>query len=236
MDSKPATDVENTRPCFSVVRVWDVPTRLFHWIVVVLIAISWFSADYEYLSVHFWSGTILLTMLVFRIVWGIIGSSTARFSNFVVHPRRAVEYLARQTGSKPLYAGHNPAGGWMVIALIGALFCQALLGLFANNDAQFSGPLADLTSKDLSDRLSELHGAGFNVLLLLIWLHVAAVFYYWAVKGENLVTPMFTGMKPVAQVPARAELEFVRPVAALLSFVAAAALVGLLIVWGSSDA
>jgi cytochrome b len=193
----------------SHLRVWDVPTRLFHWAIVMLVATSWFTAQNGFMRVHMWSGLLLLTLLIFRVAWGLLGSTTARFSDFVSGPGKVLGYvrdLAR--GSKRLYGGHNPAGGWMVVMLIGALALQAVTGLFANDGVHFDGPLAALVSAEASDRVTNWHGMIFNFILLLVWMHVVAVFFYLCVHRENLVGPMVTGRKKVTHVPAGLELRF----------------------------
>jgi cytochrome b len=211
------------------IRVWDLPTRIFHWSIVVLVLTSWMSADQGKMEIHLYSGSALLALLLFRIIWGFIGSSTARFSDFLTHPRRVWSYLrgdARGGG----YAGHNPAGGWMVIVLIAILCAQAITGLFSNDDISFNGPLSTRISKDQSDRLTIVHGAMFNVILLLIWVHVVAVFFYLFVKAENLIRPMCTGKKCRSSVPPDAKLDFVTSIAALVALVTAAFIVFLIVV------
>ena len=195
------------------VRVWDAPTRLFHWAIVILVFVSWLSADQGFMTVHLCSGLALLALLLFRIGWGLIGSTTARFRDFLHPPRAVLAYLRRGEG---LYAGHNPAGGLMVIALIMVLLAQAVTGLFANDGLHFSGPLALLVSEDVSNRVTDLHGLIFNVILLLVWCHVVAVGFYLFVKGHNLVKAMVTGKKPHAHVPAEARIAFTRSYIALL--------------------
>jgi cytochrome b len=208
------------------VRVWDAPVRLFHWIVVVLVGTSWVTAEDHLLTVHLWSGVALLTLVIFRVAWGFLGSTTARFSNFVAPPRSVFGYVrALMRGDKPLYAGHNPAGGWMVIALLAMLTIQAVIGLFANDDIHFNAPLSMLISRDASDSLTDLHGRLFNLVLLLVWIHVVAVFFYRFVKGEDLLVPMLTGTKPATSVPAGVALKFGRYYLALFLFFAAIAAV-----------
>jgi len=204
-------------PKAAKVRVWDGPTRLFHWIVVALVFISWLSADRGYMRVHLWSGLTLLALLLFRIGWGIVGSTTARFSDFLYSPGKVIAYLrALASGKKPLHAGHNPAGGLMVAALLAVLLAQVTTGLFANDGLKFSGPLALMVSADASDRLTQLHGTIFNVILLLVWLHVVAIGFYLLVKGDNLVGPMVTGRKHRHHVPEGAAIVFAHPAVALL--------------------
>lgn len=216
----------HSRPSPSV-RVWDAPTRLFHWIVVSLLACSWYSADQGLMTVHLWSGSILLTLVLFRIVWGIVGSTTARFSDFLHPPRAVIGYFkALMSNRKPLYAGHNPAGGLMATALITALLAQIATGLFSNDGLRFHGPLALWVTADISDRLTELHGMLFNIILLLVWMHLVAVGFYWLVKGENLVKPMVTGYKYRDHLPRELNLEFVHWAIALVVLMAVAGIVG----------
>ena len=206
------------------VLVWDAPTRLFHWSIVILIFVSWLSADQGYMRIHLWSGLTLLALLLFRIGWGFAGATTARFSNFLHAPPKVVSYLqALARGNKPLHAGHNPAGGLMVVALLAVLLAQAATGLFANDGLKFSGPLALLVSADMSDRLTQIHGTIFNIILLLIWLHLVAIGFYFLVKGENLVAPMVTGKKHRAHVPEGVALVFTHPVIALALLLLSAA-------------
>jgi cytochrome b len=199
------------------VRVWDAPTRLFHWTIVTLVFVSWLSADQGYMTIHLCSGLALLVLLLFRVGWGLVGSTTARFSDFLHPPRAVIGYLKGLVGGeKRLYAGHNPAGGLMVVAMIAVLLVQAVTGLFANDGLHFSGPLALLISDDASTWITGLHGIIFNVILLLIWCHVVAVGFYLFVKGDNLVKAMITGRKPHTHVPEAARVAFTRSYIALL--------------------
>lgn len=169
--------------------IWDLPVRLFHWVLVGLIAFAWWSAEYHYDDLHIWSGIAVLTLLIFRILWGFFGSSTARFANFVRRPRAVFGYLRGEWRG----VGHNPLGALSVVALLGLVSVQVGLGLFASDeDGLMQGPLAGLVSMGASDTAKELHEELFNFLLALIGLHVAAILYY-RFKGKSLVTPMITG-------------------------------------------
>lgn len=211
----------------TLVRVWDMPTRLFHWMLVILMVFSWYSADQGYMDVHLWSGCIFLTLLLFRISWGFLGSTTARFSNFLQLPPKVMDYLKALFGNnKPLYAGHNPAGGLMVIVLISTLLTQTITGLFSNDGVRFHGPLALSVTLDMSDRLTELHGIIFNGILILVWLHLVAIFFYWLVKGENLIKPMVTGYKYRDHLPKQLNLSFTHWNVALIVLSVAAGIVG----------
>lgn len=204
------------KPADSYVMVWDIPTRLFHWTIVVLVFVSWLSADQGYMRVHLWSGLGLLALLLFRLVWGLFGSTTARFSNFVRPLPQVLGYLKGMAGGgKLLYAGHNPAGGLMVIALLAVLLAQAVTGLFATDGVKFSAPLSFWLPEDVSVQVTHWHGLIFNIILLLVWFHVVAVGFYLLVKGDNLIRPMLTGRKHLAHLPEGLELVFAHPVIAL---------------------
>lgn len=174
------------------VRIWDLPTRLFHWTLVALIAFSWWSAEEEHLDWHFWSGLAVLSLLVFRLLWGLFGSSTARFANFVRGPRQVVAYLKNMKGWRAI--GHSPLGALSVLAMLGAIAVQVCLGLFAvDKDGLFEGPLAYLVSLETSEEIADLHEDWFDVLLVLIGLHIAALLFYRLVLGKKLIGPMVTG-------------------------------------------
>jgi cytochrome b len=171
------------------VAIWDLPTRLFHWTLVALIAFSWWTADEHHDDLHIWSGLAVLSLLIFRILWGILGSSTARFANFVSGPRAVFGYLRGSWRG----IGHNPLGALSVIALLGLIAVQVGLGLIGSDeDGLMQGPLAHLVSADTSEEAIDLHDDLFDVLLVLIALHVAAVLFYF-LRGKNLVGPMFSG-------------------------------------------
>jgi len=179
------------------VQVWDVPVRVFHWLLVVLVFSSWLTSEIggNAMTYHMWIGYSTVTFVLFRIVWGFVGSRHARFSDFVRGPVTVLRYLrGAASGVSP---GHNPAGGWSVLALLASLAVQAVTGLFTNDEIATEGPLAARVSTEWSDLLSTVHRYNVYVLLALIALHVAAVLYYLLVKRENLVKPMITGRKHV---------------------------------------
>jgi cytochrome b len=169
--------------------VWDLPVRLVHWLLAALIAFSWWSVEYHHTDWHIWSGCAILTLLIFRLLWGVVGSSTARFASFVRGPKAITGYLrGRWTG-----IGHNPLGALSVLALLGDTALQVGLGLIAQDeDGIYAGPLSGLVSSDTSDRARELHAVNFYVLLGLVALHVAALVYY-RLRGRRLVGAMITG-------------------------------------------
>ena len=169
--------------------VWDLPIRLIHWGLAGLIAFSWWSVHNHHTDWHIWSGCAILTLLIFRLLWGFVGSSTARFKSFVRGPRAVADYLrGRWTGT-----GHTPLGAISVIAIFLALAIQVGLGLLSQDeDGIYTGPLYRLVSSDTSDRLRDLHELWFNVVLALIVLHVAAILLY-RVRGRHLTKAMITG-------------------------------------------
>jgi len=174
--------------------VWDIPVRLLHWLIVACVAVSWWSAEYRVMDVHLYSGYTLLGLLVFRLYWGLFGSPTARFAQFVRGPRAIAAYLRERTG--PEVPGHNPLGGWSVIAMLVLLLTQVGVGLFVTDvDGLESGPLSYLVSFDTSRTLADVHEIVFNVLLALIALHIVAVLFYLIARRTNLIGAMITGRR-----------------------------------------
>ncbi len=178
-----------------LMRVWDAPTRLFHWAITVLIAFSYVSALREWNQLHFLAGYTVLASLLFRLAWGFVGSETSRFRQFLRSPLVGLRHLAAFGKREPdTEIGHNAAGGWWVLALLAALLVEAGTGLFSNGgDAE--GPLAHRVSKAASDWLSGLHNTSFYVLLALVVIHILAIIAYAAFKRQDLVRAMVTGKK-----------------------------------------
>ena len=176
--------------------VWDLPTRLFHWLLAALIPFSWWTAETERLELHMYSGYAILTLIVFRVLWGLFGSSTARFATFVRGPRAILAYVR---GSRAWRAiGHSPLGALSVLAMLIVLKLQVATGLInADDDGLVEGPLAKFTSIESADLIHELHEILFYVLLGMIALHVAAIVFYRVVGGRKLLGPMITGRAPL---------------------------------------
>jgi cytochrome b len=175
------------------VRVWDAPTRLFHWLIVFFFALSWWSAENHKMEWHYWSGSIMVGLIIFRVIWGLIGGSTARFASFVRSPMSVVGYL-RSKHPEGRAPGHNPLGAYSVIAMLAMLILQVGTGLFAGDtDGLESGPLSPLVSFDQTQLAATIHGISFNVLLVLIGLHIVAIIYYTLVRKHGLVRAMITG-------------------------------------------
>jgi cytochrome b len=183
--------------------VWDLPLRVFHWLFALSIAASWATAKagFEYMQYHFYLGYWMIGLVVFRVIWGFIGPRHARFSNFLHGPSTLLKYFRSLTGGEPLITpGHNPAGGLMVIVMMAMVALQAGTGLFATDDIAWSGPYNPAVDGSLAGKLTSLHHANFNWILGAIALHLLAIGFYWLVKKQNLVVPMFTGHKPAAWV------------------------------------
>src|SRR5258706_1288165 len=215
------------------VKVWDLPVRLFHWLLVLLFAFMYFSGKSggEWMEWHMRSGYAILALVLFRILWGFAGSSTARFSNFLAGPSACIAFAKKLLTRAPApSASHNPLGGWMVLALLLALLVQAGSGLFANDDILAEGPLAVLVSKAVSDRLTTLHSWNFNLLLLLAAVHILAVLYHFQIMKENLIGAMFTGVKHLpADAAGRVAARFASPWRALVLLAVAALAVYLIV-------
>lgn len=175
------------------IRLWDLPTRLFHWLLVLAIAAAVLTGKIggDLIEWHARSGLFILGLVVFRLVWGFIGSPTARFANFIRGPRAIKAYLRGEWQG----VGHNPLGALSVLALLAFVAAQVGSGLFANDDITFQGPLAGLIGKEASDRARALHSLVFYGLLGIVALHLAAIAFYTRIKRENLLKPMLTGWK-----------------------------------------
>jgi cytochrome b len=178
--------------------VWDLPVRIFHWTLLLAIVAAFVTnrLGATYFQYHVWCGYTVIVLIVFRVVWGIVGTRHARFRNFVRGPATTWRYLvALLRGRERHYAGHNPLGALMVVALLGTLLIQALSGLFGNDEIFNVGPLYAYVSNEWSLRLTSLHRQLFYWIAGAIGVHVLAVFLHYAIKRENLVAAMITGRK-----------------------------------------
>ncbi len=172
-------------------RVWDLPIRIFHWSIVLLIPFQWWTAENDRMELHLVGGQIMLGLILFRLLWGLVGSETARFSHFLKGPGAILAYLKGKNGRR---IGHNPLGGWSAAAMLLLLAVQLGLGLFAlDEEAIYGGPLSGLITYDLAVEIAELHDDLFKILLGFIGLHLAAITFYLVVRRDNLVRPMVTG-------------------------------------------
>lgn len=183
------------------IRIWDLPTRLFHWLLVISVTGAFVTIKLGgwWTEYHFLFGYATLSLVAFRLVWGVIGPEHARFARFIRGPRALWASLRGQGAS---CAGHTPLGALSVVAMLLVLGTQAVLGLFASDGIFSEGPLAHLVSADLSDQLTGLHHSNENIILALIALHLLAVTAYVVIGRKRLVRPMLSGDKRVSDVPA----------------------------------
>lgn len=173
--------------------VWDLPLRLFHWLLAACVTGSFISAKIggNAMVWHGRFGLVVVGLLVFRLVWGFVGSTYARFFQFVRGPSAIVAYLRGQWHGE----GHNPLGALSVMGMLGTLLLLVSTGLFANDDIAFEGPLYALVGKDLSDRVVGIHRLIEPLIILLVVAHLAAIAFYVRIKKETLIMPMITGRK-----------------------------------------
>lgn len=185
----------STRPLL----IWDLPTRLFHWLLVISVVGCFVTIKVGglWMDWHVRFGLLALGLLVFRVVWGLIGGHYSRFSQFLPNPMRSLRYLR----DKPaVYPGHNPIGAWSVWIMLIVFGFQAVSGLFANDDIFTTGPLAYLNS-DWSKTLTGLHKANEWIMLAIIGLHIVAIFLYRVLRGQKLTSVMVKGSMPVPAEP-----------------------------------
>jgi cytochrome b len=199
-------------------RLWDAPTRMVHWALVVLIGFAWWSGENDHLEWHRWSGYAVVGVVAFRLLWGFAGSGSARFASFVKGPRATLAYLSTLPGRAHAETpGHNPLGAWSVLAILTALVVQVVTGLFAVDiDAFEAGPLSDRVDFDTGRLIAKWHHWSFTTLQVLVVLHLAAVAFYLVYKRANLIAPMITGRKAFARDPGLIFAPLWRAVVAIL--------------------
>jgi cytochrome b len=175
------------------IRIWDLPTRLFHWLLVMAVIGSFVSVKLggNAMIWHGRFGYIVLALILFRITWGFVGTHHARFAQFIKSPKVILAYL-KNPAETP---GHSPVGTISVLVLLGLFLAQALAGLFASDDIAFDGPLAKYVASTWVELLTSFHRLNEWVLLSLIGVHIAAIMYYKYAKRINLISAMITGDK-----------------------------------------
>lgn len=184
-------------------RLWDLPVRLTHGVFILGVAAAWLTYEFDAMEWHVRNGYLMLTLVLFRLLWGLFGSRSARFASFLTGPGPVLAYL-RGNGARR-WPGHSPVGGWAVAVLLLALLIQGATGLFARDDLFIEGPLAHLVSEATSDQLTGFHETFFFYgVLVLIGIHVAAVLFYRFVRRQDLITPMINGRAPLAPADAAA--------------------------------
>ena len=186
-------------PINAALLVWDVPTRLFHWLLVLLVALAWVTGEAEgsMFTVHQLAGYGVAVLLVFRVIWGFVGSRHSRFSDFVRPWREVFAHIRGMLSLRPARTlGHNPLGGWMALVLLLVLAAQVGTGLFASDDG-LGGPLAGTVAAGTAHAIAELHEGLSGALLGLIGLHIIGVLVESLLTRDNLVRAMITGRKAV---------------------------------------
>ena len=224
LDQSPAA---GTAP--STVVAWDVPTRLFHWALVLLIFNAWATRKWgDNFVWHTWNGYAILILVVWRIIWGFVGTSTARFASFTYAPWTSARYGLDFALRRPRhFLGHNPLGGSVVFVLLGLVAVLGLLGLFSYDDhtSNAGGPLAGKVSDAAWAWATKWHIRIFDLLLIVISAHVAANLLYLVWKRENLIKAMLTGKKPANDYEDASEARLASGLLALACLVAAVAIV-----------
>ena len=215
------------------IRVWDLPTRAFHWALVILAIFSFATGKIagSWVEWHMRSGYAILTLLIFRLAWGVVGSETARFASFVRGPRRALAYARGLFAPvHPFTLGHNPVGGWMVLLLLAAFLAQALSGLFVDDEIANQGPLAAKASNAFVARMSQVHEVNQWILVAAAAAHVSAIAFYRFKLKVELVGPMVHGWKTLPAEPRVPEPARASPFIAAVLLACAAAFVYWLVV------
>jgi cytochrome b len=190
------------------VLVWDFPTRAFHWLLVLAVAVSYVTGGEEgrLFVVHTVSGYLVALLLLFRLMWGMIGSPRSRFRDFVYGRQVVTDYVRRLLAlNPPRYVGHNPLGGWMVIVMLVVLSVTVATGLFSGEKGGPSGLLLSLVAAPGSEGLGDVHEVFANLILILAVVHVCGVLADWWLTGENLVSAMISGAKQLDETSASVE-------------------------------
>jgi len=213
--------------------VWDIPVRLFHWLLVATIIGAWYTSDQDndLIDYHLLCGYVALGLILFRILWGFLGTTHAKFSQFITTPRETLTYFNNFTKPQsPSYPGHNPLGGLMVVFMLVMILLQAISGLFMNDDIFTNGPYYGTINENIEALLIFFHRNSFNFLLGAIALHVLAISYYKMVKKKSLVLPMITGKKSSEDIKKEDSIEHSKLIIAIMITLAVAAFVYWLVV------
>ena len=184
--------------------VWDLPLRLFHWLLVLSLGASWATAEagFEWTEQHFWLGYCALTLVLFRLLWGIWGTYHARYRTFLRNPitvwRSLPTFFSRVSSAS---TGHSPLGGYASVVLLVLVMVQAITGLFISDDIFYAGPLNGLVSSDLAGQLAQIHHLNFNLLQAAVVLHLLVMMWYRFGKQQNLISAMWHGRRDNAKPP-----------------------------------
>jgi cytochrome b len=170
--------------------IWDIPTRVFHWMLAVCIVISFVSVNQDWMELHFASGSVILALILFRLIWGLIGSKTALLWQFFPTPARIRAWRAGEA------IGHSPIASLSVFAMLGLIGAQATLGLFTDDDIYLTGPLRDYVSSSFARDATNLHAQGAQLIFALVILHLVAIAFYTLIKRSDLLRVFLTGKRP----------------------------------------
>lgn len=171
------------------IKVWDGFIRGFHWLLVIALGVLYVSGEEGWLDIHFVTGYSLLALMITRLIWGVIGSDTAKLSALINSPKKVVAALK---SDKEQRAGHNAAGSLMVIAFFVLVLLQLITGLFSTDDILVDGPLVQYVSYDLVELAGSIHHSNIDFLIAAVALHVLAIAIY-RLKGKQLVKTLLTG-------------------------------------------
>ena len=176
--------------------IWDLPLRLWHWALVICLGGSWLTAEagFEWTQTHFYFGYSALALVLFRLIWGFVGTLHSRYASFIVSPKKVFSYMQNQS-SRPPAAGHNPLGGWASVLMVLLVGLQATIGLFISDDIFYAGPYNSVVSGDTADALAAWHHRIFTLIQITVLLHLSAVAWYTWFKQERLIHAMFHGKK-----------------------------------------
>ena len=180
--------------------IWDLPTRLFHWLLVLSILAQYVTADLldDAVQWHFYIGYFTLGLIIFRLLWGMVGPKYAKFSQFVTGPSAVFAYAKTLFDRDSLPSvGHNPLGGWFVVVMSVLVLVQAVSGLYMTDDIFLDGPLRSMAAENVLEIMNTLHHVAFDTLLYVIALHIGASVFYGIYKRQQLLPPMISGKKPL---------------------------------------
>lgn len=213
--------------------IWDLPLRIFHWVLVLTILGAWYTSDQDndLIDYHLIFGYVALGLMLFRILWGFIGTTHAKFKHFIPTPKKLINYVKSQDGQQPTaYPGHNPLGSLMVVFMLVLILLQAISGLFMNDDIFTSGPYYGAITGNLEKFFTFFHRNSFNVILAAIALHILAIAFYKVVKKKALVASMITGKKTSEDVSEKDAIKHSKIIIAIITAIAVAAFVYWLVI------
>ena len=213
--------------------IWDLPLRIFHWLLVLSIAAAWYTSEQDngLIEYHLLTGYFVLGLITFRIVWGFLGTTHSKFINFFPSLNKVIIYIQSFKQAKPLnYPGHNPLGSLMVFFMLTIILLQAVSGLFMNDDIFTSGPYYGSVDTELESVFVFIHRNGFNLILAAILFHICAVIFYERVKKQALVLSMLTGKKSAKLVDKKDSITHSKIVLAILVSIIAAGFIYWLVV------